>query len=139
MLAGAAAAHGMHSETPRETSSEATNSDAESDYFNSYNTRFDYGSQSAGVALLAAASLAAASSSVTVHHHQASSTTVAGGKSEQQGNNNNNASSLFLYEPLNIMRPNGLLGAVGVQNHDHTNSFRCVLGDNLLIYLQYFI
>lgn len=112
--------HHLQTETPRETSSEATNSDAESDYFNSFNARFDYGPQSAGVALLAAASLAAAASSSTssTAHHQ---------HAMKQEIHPANASSLFLYEPLNIMRPNGLLGAVGVQAphaNDATTNFR---------------
>lgn len=124
MLAGAAAANGAHSETPRETSSEATNSDAESDYYNSYNSRFDYGSQSAGVALLAAASLAAAASStggaVAGNGHGTLQSSLKLSESAAGGNNG----SLFLYEPMNIMRPNGLLGAVGVQGHDQTSNFR---------------
>lgn len=125
MLAGAAAANGLHTETPRETSSEATNSDAESDYFNSFNSRFDYGSQSAGVALLAAASLAAAASSS--NHNNQGVVTVAQVKQEQQQQpqkQSNGASSLFLYEPLNIMRPNGLMGSVGMQSHEQNSNYR---------------
>lgn len=118
MLVGVANGHGMALQcsdtTPRETSSEeATNSDAESDYYNAYNARFDYGGQSAGVALLAAASLA-------------SSAAVASGV--HLNSNNGQINQSFLYEPLNIMRPDGLLGSVGVQSHHHhqdqTRSFR---------------
>lgn len=101
LVVGAMTSQGLlKAETPRETSSEATNSDAESDYFNSFNARFDYGPQS-GVALLAAASLAAAASS-------------------NQPPPKSTDSSVFLssYEPLNIMRPNGLLGSIG-QHHHH--------------------
>lgn len=123
MLVGVANGHGngmLAQETPRETSSEATNSDAESDYFNSFNARFEYGGQSAGVALLAAASLAAAAQSNqgsgVGNSKIINSNGVGGGLSQ--------SNSLFLYEPLNIIRPNGLMGSVGVQSHDQANSFR---------------
>lgn len=137
ILAGAAAAaqqqhhhqqqqQQQQHDTPRETSSEATNSDAESDYFNSFHTRFEYGSQSAGVALLAAASLArAASSSSSSAAVQNQVTILPSSMKLTESSTANAASSLYLYEPLNIMRPNGLLGAVGVQQgHNQGSSFR---------------